>query len=125
MSSVDAISTKGLGYGAVSAVDSDKESDAAVSFSAIMNQLRSSAGGSSSGTSDSTDATETITRIMPDGSLMVTVYQGSEIISQKKMSPDEVVQPESSTTKDGVVDSTAQTIASSSAATLLNALTQS
>ncbi len=48
----------------------------------LSNQNQSSGGGDSSETS-----TETIKRFMPDGSILITTYDGSSIVQQIKLRP--------------------------------------
>lgn len=126
MSSVDAISTKGLGFSAISALDTDKESETVDNFSAILQQMQTGGGAGSGSSSDSDDDTATVTQILPDGSVLVTVYQGDEVISQTKMRStlhEDTTQPLGGEV--GTVDTATQNIATGSAAALmLNALTQ-
>ena len=83
------------GLGAVSGADATtkkKTTDTVEeAFSSILNQMKStmSMGGSSgSSDSDSNDETTTITRVMSDGTVVINVYKGDELISQTKMKPD-------------------------------------
>lgn len=117
MSSVDMISTKGLGFSAISAVNTDKESETVDTFSSILQQMQTGGGASSSSESDSDD-TATVTKIMPDGSILVTVYQGDDIVSQTKMrTTGESAQQAMGAGESA--DGTAQPLASSSAAALM------
>ena len=71
---------------------STKYSDTKVSFSAILKQLKTGAGPGSGASKDSSEETVTITQVMSDGSVLITVYQGDKIISQtktKSASPEE------------------------------------
>ena len=87
------ISISGLGAVSGSESTTKKKTTDTVeeAFSSILNQMKStmSMGGSSgSSDSDSNDETTTITRVMSDGTVVINVYKGDELISQTKMKPD-------------------------------------
>lgn len=87
MSSIDEISSKGWNINTGNKVkNSDKESGAKNTFSAILKQMRTGGGSSGGGSSDSDsdDKTTTVTQVMSDGSVFITVYKGDKIISQTK-----------------------------------------
>ena len=84
MSSVSAIS------GVSSLWDTSKvsstSSSAADTYAQLVNSLQSgNASGGSSGSSDDTD-TVTITKVMPDGSLLIMVLKGETMVSEHKVS---------------------------------------
>ncbi|MFA6849568.1 MAG: hypothetical protein WCS30_04390 [Selenomonadaceae bacterium] len=84
MSGIDAIGSSST-WAAVTGVQSThkKKNDTADAFSKILENLRSGApaGGTSS---DNDDKTVTTTTIMSDGSVLITVTKGDQIISQQK-----------------------------------------
>lgn len=87
MSSIGEISSKGWNIGTENKVkNTDKESGTKNTFSAILKQMRTGGGSSGGGSSDSDsdDKTTTVTQVMSDGSVLITVYKGDEIISQTK-----------------------------------------
>ena len=95
-------------------------------FSEILQKLKSVGTSSGDDTENSSEAMQTVTRIMPDGTLRITVYRGSEIISQTESSPTvETEKPAYLENQSGSVSDSVNQIASSSAATLmLNMLMQ-
>ncbi len=99
-------------------------------FSQILEKLKSGApagGGAKSG-SDSDEQTTAVTQVLSDGSVLITVYQGKEIISQSKThaaEPQETPQVLSTQTEVQNPQSTADTLTATSAASLaLTALLQ-
>ena len=93
MSEIQSISGVSTSYATgTSSASSTKYSDTKVSFSAILKQLKTGAGPGSGASKDSSEETVTITQVMSDGSVLITVYQGDKIISQtktKSASPEE------------------------------------
>ena len=132
MSEIQSISGVSKSYATgTSSASSTKYSDTKVSFSAILKQLKTGAGPGSGASKDSSEETVTITQVMSDGSVLITVYQGDKIISQtktKSASPEENPTIMSTNVERYLPfqsDSASTNIVSSSAATLmLNALTQ-
>lgn len=84
MSGIDAIDSSST-WAAVTGTQSTskKKNDTADTFSKILENLRSGApaGGTSS---DNDDKTVTTTKVMSDGSVIITVTKGDQIISQQK-----------------------------------------
>ena len=132
MSEIQSINGISTSYATrTSSASSTKDSDTKVFFAAILEQLKTGAGSGSGASEDSSEETVTVTQVMSDGSVLITVYQGDEIISQtktKSASPEENPTVMSTNVERGLPvqpDSTSTNIVSSSAATLmLNALTQ-
>ena len=93
MSEIQSISGVSTSYATgTSSASSTKYSDTKVSFSAILKQLKTGAGPGSGASKDSSEETVTITQVMSDGSVLITVYQGDKIISHtktKSASPEE------------------------------------
>lgn len=67
-----------------SSASSTKDSDTKASFATIFKQLKTGAGPGNGASEDNAKETVTVTQVMNDGSVLVTVYQGNEIISQNK-----------------------------------------
>ena len=134
MSSIDAISSKGWNISTGNPVsDTDKESGTKTAFSAILQQMQTGGAASGGGSSDSDgeDKTTTITQVMSDGSVLITVYEGDKIISQTKShaaNAEEnptVLSTKTETSGTGLQDPAVMNMASSGTSTLaLNALTQ-
>ena len=132
MSEIQSISGVSTSYATgTSSASSTKYSDTKVSFSAILKQLKTGAGPGSGASKDSSEQNVTITQVMSDGSVLITVYQGDKIISQtktKSASPEDNLTIMSTNVERGLLfqsDCASTNIVSSSAATLmLNALTQ-
>ena len=85
MSMIDKIGAHGLAD-ALGAAHKKKPEAAQDAFSAILRQMETS-GGAPRGenSSDRNDEeTTTVTKVMADGSVLVTVYRGTEIISENK-----------------------------------------
>ena len=71
---------------AVGAVHKKKSEAAQDAFSAILRQMETGGGaprGENSGDKNEEETT-TVTKVMADGSVLVTVYRGTEIISENK-----------------------------------------
>lgn len=132
MSSIDAISTSSWNTVLNGTSATDKDTDTKADFSAMLADLKSGGGTGkkSSGSGDSDEETATVTQVMSDGSVLVTVYQGDEIISQTKTraaNAEENPHVLSTTFEKsgGAADSQANSaIAGSAAALMLNALMQ-
>lgn len=129
MSSIDAISTSSWNTVLNGTSATDKDTDTKADFSAMLSDLKSG-GGAGKKSSDSDEETATVTQLMSDGSVLVTVYQGDEIISQTKTraaNAEENPHVLSTTFEKsgGTADSQANSaIAGSAAALMLNALMQ-
>ena len=85
MSMIDKIGAHGLA-GALGAAHKKKPEAAQDAFSAILRQMETGGGaprGENSG-DRSDEKTTTVTKVMADGSVHVTVYRGTEIISENK-----------------------------------------
>lgn len=128
MSSIEAIKANSSTRNSAWIASTDKESqETSETFSAILQQLQTGGAGTASGGSDgSSEETETITRIMPDGTIRITVYRGSEIISQTEASPTpEEEKPTYLEVQSGAAPTAAGNVTSGSAAALmLNMLMQ-
>lgn len=132
MSSIDAISSNSWNTILTGASNADKDTETKTDFSAMLSELKSGggAGKKSSGSSDSDEETATVTQVMSDGSVLVTVYQGDEIISQTKTRAANAQENPHvlSTTFEksgGTADNAANSaIAGSAAALMLNSLMQ-
>ncbi len=109
---------------------STKDSDTKVSFTAILNQLKTGAGAGGGASGDDSEETVTITKVMSDGSVMITVYQGDKIVSQtktKSANPEEnptVLSTNFERSLPNPTDNSSMNTVSSSAAAVLNALMQ-
>ena len=85
MSMIDKIGAHGLA-GALGAAHKKKPEAAQDAFSAILRQMETGGGaprGENSGDRNDEETT-TVTKVMADGSVHVTVYRGTEIISENK-----------------------------------------
>ena len=85
MSMIDKIGAHGLA-GALGAAHKKKPEAAQDAFSAILRQMETGGGaprGENSGDRNDEEMT-TVTKVMADGSVHVTVYCGTEIISENK-----------------------------------------
>ena len=85
MSMIDKIGAHGLA-GALGAAHKKKTEAAQDAFSAILRQMETGGGaprGENSGDRNDEETT-TVTKVMADGSVHVTVYCGTEIISENK-----------------------------------------
>ena len=85
MSMIDKIGAHGLA-GALGAAHKKKTEAAQDAFSAILRQMETGGGaprGENSGDRNDEETT-TVTKVMADGSVHVTVYRGTEIISENK-----------------------------------------
>ena len=74
------------GAASVTGAAREKETQGAAKdmFSAILQQMQT--GGASAGSSGGeSEKTTTVTQVMADGSVLVTVYEGEKIVSQTKM----------------------------------------
>lgn len=131
MSEIQSINGNSTSYAAgTTSASSTKDSDTKVSFTAILNQLKTGAGSGGGASGDDSKETVTITKVMSDGSVMITVYQGDKIISQtktKSASPEENPTVLSTNSERGLPDPAnnfSMNTVSSSAAAMLNALMQ-
>ena len=85
MSMIDKIGAHGLAD-ALGAAHKKKPEAAQDAFSAILRQMETGGGaprGENSGDKNEEETT-TVTKVMADGSVLVTVYRGTEIISENK-----------------------------------------
>ena len=85
MSMIDKIGAHGLAD-ALGAAHKKKPEAAQDAFSAILRQMETGGGaprGENSGDRNDEETT-TVTKVMADGSVLVTVYRGTEIISENK-----------------------------------------
>jgi hypothetical protein len=86
--SVSAISgTSSLSYWnqSTGSASSSKTSATSDTFSELLSQITGTSGTSSSSSGDAED-TVTVTKVLPDGSLVVMKMQGSKVISETKLS---------------------------------------
>ena len=85
MSMIDKIGAHGLA-GALGAAHKKKPEAAQDAFSAILRQMETGGGAPRSENSGdkNEEETTTVTKVMADGSVLVTVYRGTEIISENK-----------------------------------------
>lgn len=131
MSVVDAIGSRGWTMNAGSVGNTDKESDTKDSFSAILQDLKSGGSGAGANGGSDEEETSTITQVLSDGSVLVTVYQGNEIISQTKTrsaNPEENPQVVSTSYEGNITNDAASvqgiTASGAAASSMLNALMQ-
>jgi hypothetical protein len=107
MSSVDAINSTATSWGVTGAKSTSKStSSASDDFAKIVNNLKSGKAANSSNDDDNKD-TVTITKVLSDGSVLITVMKGDQIVSETKTSsakPDEKAKVLSET-KSGDMDS--------------------
>ena len=62
----------------------DKTSVAKTTFSHMLRQLETGGGIRDTGEGDNGEETTTVTQVMSDGSVLVTIYAGDRIVSQSK-----------------------------------------
>lgn len=72
------------GGAASAAATTDKTPAAKSAFAKMLRQLETGGGVREDGAGDSGEETTTITQVMSDGSVLITVYEGDRIVSQSK-----------------------------------------
>ncbi|WP_294160748.1 hypothetical protein [uncultured Selenomonas sp.] len=85
MSTIDEIREQSKTVWAVSPMTATrKEADTEDEFSALLEQMKTGAPAGSGGRDHSDTQTRTVTEVLSDGSVLITVWEGNKIVSQTK-----------------------------------------
>ena len=123
MSTIDEIREQSKTVGAVSAAPRTGGRAAEDSFSALLKNMRA---GKPAGSGEEKDTqTTTVTQVLSDGSVLVTVYEGNRIVSETKtrsVNPEQTPAVLSTRTETSGMAQTAQTASTLGESALLNLL---
>ena len=90
MSTIDEIREQSKTVWAVSPMTATrKEADMEDEFSALLEQMKTGAPAGSGGRDHSDTQTRTVTEVLSDGSVLITVWEGNKIVSQTKTHAEE------------------------------------